>query len=321
MNSSQLISFSLSALLCMPSVTQSSPIKTDYLNIEGLSLGGSLGYLSGKSKEYVYNPSTGYKISELDWEINGETIIRGEANYRVIQWLDFNAQGWINLDKGSAVMDDYDWLNPNQIPWTDWSHHEATSLRQGNEFDLNFRAWVIQNPSYQLGVMAGYQRTLFSFRAQGGCFTYSNGTDTGCFIPGMSVIGYKQVFKSPYIGLAGNFKVNAFEFNALFKYSNMVNANDVDKHYLRNLTFKDGTDQSQFDKVILNAGYFIKPFIKLFVEGSLGYFSNNNRAATSIFDHDTGSITYLPKGSAGLENKNYIIALGIQYNGHRLDTK
>jgi outer membrane protease len=320
MNSSKLISFTLSTLLCIPFVTQSNPIKSDYLNIEGLSIAGSIGYLSGKSKEYVYDPVTGHKISELDWNINGLAIIRGEFNYRVLQWLDFNAQGWINLGQGSAVMDDYDWLNPNQILWTHWSHHDDTNVRQGNEFDLNFRAWTIQNPSYQLAAMAGYQRTLFSFRAHGGCFTYNNGADTGCFIPGASVIGYKQVFESPYIGLAGRFILNAFEFKGLFKYSNWVNANDVDQHYLRNLTFKDGGDQSQYYNVVLNAGYFVKPFIKLFVEGSLGYFSKN-KAATSIFDHNTGSIAYLPNGSAGLENRNYIIALGVQYNGHGIGTK
>lgn len=320
MNSLKLIGFTLSTLLCIPSVTQSNSIKTDYLNIEGLSLAGSLGYLSGKSKEYVYDPVTGHKISELDWKINGEAIIRGEANYRALPWLDLNAQGWINLGQGGAVMDDYDWLNPNQLLWTHWSHHDDTNVRQGNELDLNFRAWAIQNPSYQLAGVVGYQRTLFSFRAQGGCFTYNNGANTGCFIPGVSVIGYKQVFESPYIGLAGLFTVNAFEFKGLFKYSNWVNANDVDQHYLRNLTFKDGGEQSQYYNVVLNAGYFIKPFIKLFVEGSLGYFSNNN-AATTIFDHDTGGIMYLPNGSAGLENRNYIIALGVQYNGHGIDTK
>lgn len=321
MNSSKLMGFTLSTLLCISSVTQSNSIKTDFLNIEGLSLAGSIGYLFGKSKEYVYEPETGRKISELDWKINGVAVIRAEANYRVLQWLDFNAQGWINLGQGSAVMDDYDWLNPNQMLWTHWSHHKDTNLRQGNEFDVNFRAWVVKNPSYQLAGMAGYQRTLFSFRAQGGCYTYNNGANTGCFIPGASVIGYKQEFESPYIGLAGSFIVNSFEFKGLFKYSNWVNANDVDQHYLRNLTFKDGGENSQYYNVALNAGYFVKPFIKLYVEGSLGYFSNSNKAATSIYDHGTGSIDYLPNGSAGLENRNYIIALGVQYNGDGIDTK
>ncbi|MCL9685001.1 omptin family outer membrane protease [Legionella maioricensis] len=320
MNTSGFAGLTLFTLLCIPSVFQANPDRPGYHDIDGFSLDVSVGYLSGKSKELVYDAPTGRKISELDWKISGESIIRGEANFHLFQWLDFNAQGWINLQQGRAVMDDYDWLNPNQISWTHWSHHEDTKLRQANEFDLNLRSWFIQQTSYQVAGIAGYQRTLFSFLGKGGCFTYNNGENIGCFIPGESVIGYKQVYESPYIGLAGKYLVKSFEFNGMFKFSNRVNAKDVDQHYLRNLTFHEQSSQSKYYNVVLNAGYFIKPQIKLFAEGSLGYFPNT-MAKTEIIDNSTGAREYLPRGSAGLGNRNYIIALGVQYRGKATDTK
>lgn len=319
MNTSRFARLMLLPLLSIPPVLQANPDQLGHYDVGSFTLNASIGYLSGKSKEFVYDAPTGRKVSELDWKISGEPIIRGEANVHLFRWLDFNAQGWITLQQGRAVMDDYDWFNPNQIFWTDWSHHEDTNLRQANEFDLNLRSWFIQKPSYQVAGMAGYQRTLFSFLAKGGCFTYDNGSDIGCYVPGERIIGYKQVYGSPYIGLAGAYLVRSFEFNGLFKFSNRVNAKDVDQHYLRTLTFHDQSNHSKYYNAVLNAGYFIKPQIKLFVEGSLTYFPNTI-AETEKIDNSTGALQYYPRGSAGLGNRNYIIALGIQYRGKVTET-
>ena len=294
----------------MPSFSQTQP---DVTNAHTLSISASLGYLSGESKEYVYDTPSGQKISELDWKISSAPILRGEVYFPLFHRLDVNAQGWITLDQGNAVMDDYDWLNPNQTFWTHWSHHDDTHLRHANQFDLNLRAWFIQKQSYELGGIAGYQRNLFSFRAQGGCYTYDNGKKTGCFTPGQSVLGYKQIFKSPYIGLAGTYRMRSIELNGLFRLSNWVKANDVDQHYLRNLTFYDQGNDFAYYNTVLNAGVFLKPHVKLFVEGSLSYFLKNY-SDTEMIDNNTGSQEYSPQGSSGLGNRNYIIALGIQYH-------
>lgn len=304
-------------LLFASTASQALSEQSSYNYWDRLSLGASLGYLSGTSKEFVYDEFTGRKISELNWEISGAAILRGEANYHLFQWLDLNGRGWVTLSQSSGVMDDYDWLNPGQALWTHWSHHEDTSFRQGNEFDLNLRSWLIQKPTYQLAGMAGYQRTLFSFHARGGCFIYDNGENVGCFTPGKSTIGYKQTYETPYIGLAGKYLHHAFEFNGILKFSNWVNAKDVDQHYLRNLTFNERGNQFKYYNAVLNAGYFVKSHIKLFAEGSISYIPNHI-AETEIIDSSSGERAYSPNGSAGLGNRNYIIALGVQYVGEEL---
>ncbi len=280
---------------------------------ERLSINASLGYLTGESKEFVYDDDTSRKISELIWKINGEAVLRGEANYKIFDWLDANAQGWVSLVEAGGVMDDYDWFIPGQMQWTHWSHHDNTRVKQANEFDLNLRAWFLRRPNYQLAGLLGYQRTLFSYEAIGGCFSYENGADVGCFYPGDIGIGYKQIFKSPYIGIGGKYIINLFELNGFFKFSNQVDGNDVDQHYSRYLTFTESASHSKYYNLVLNAGYYVKPQLKFFAEGAFTYFPNK-LASTTILDNTTGETFSLPVGSAGLQNKNLIIALGVQYN-------
>jgi plasminogen activator len=293
--------------------TTSQAISATYTN-DRLSLNGSIGYLAGKSQEYVYDRNTGHKISQLNWRIKGDAVIKGEANYKLRPWLDANAQGWITLATGKAVMDDYDWLVPGQRHWSHWSHHNDTDLRQGNEFDLSLRAWFLQKPNYQLAGLIGYQRTLFSFLAKGGCYNYDNGNSIGCFADDEKGIGYKQTFKTPYLGIAGKYLVNAFEINGLFKFSNEVNARDVDQHFQRNLTFKEGSNQFKFYNLTVNTGYHVKPHIKLFAEGDFNYFPHK-KTSTSIRDNSSGEMTFEGSGSSGLNNKYLIISLGVQYTG------
>ncbi len=282
----------------------------DYI-LNGMSLSTSLGVLSGKAHEYVYYSETGSKLSQLDWHIKNAAIINGELNYDFLAWLSINGRGWITLAKNKAAMDDYDWFDPNQKSWTDWSHHENTHLNYANELDLSLRAWLMQKQSYKLGLAAGYQWDSFSWRATGGCYQYNNGTETGCFPGNQPGIGYQQKFRAPYVGLAGKYFINNFEFNALLKFSDWVSAQDHDEHYARNLTFTERGTHSKYYAATINSGYFVTRNAKIFVEASYNHYSNG-RADTEIIDNDTGYHEH-DSNSAGLSNKNYTLALGLQY--------
>lgn len=276
-----------------------------------LSFGASLGILSGEAHEYVYYPGTSHKLSQLDWRIKNAGIISGELNYNFLNWLSINGKGWITLTKNNAAMDDYDWFNPYQTSWTDWSHHENTQLKYANELDLSLRAWLLQKQDYKLGLAAGYQRDSFSWQANGGCYQYGNGTKTGCFPNNEPGIGYQQKFSTPYVGLVGKYWINNFEFNAFFKFSNWVSARDHDEHYARNLTFNEWGNNSRYYAATINSGYFVTENTKIFVEASFNHYSNA-RADTEAIDNDTGEYDY-GNDSASLSNKNYTVSLGLQY--------
>jgi outer membrane protease len=106
-------------------------------NHNKLSLTASIGHLEGKSEEFVYDD--GQKLSQLDWEIQQASIIRGGISYNFSSSITALASGWAILSRGNAVMDDYDWLNPFQSSPSEWSHHDNTQLRDANNIDLNLR--------------------------------------------------------------------------------------------------------------------------------------------------------------------------------------
>ncbi|HHT9885587.1 TPA: omptin family outer membrane protease Leo [Legionella pneumophila] len=282
----------------------------DY-EFNGLSLSTSLGILSGKAHEYVYHPETDTKLSQLDWRIKNAPIIKGELNYDFLDWLSMNSRGWTTFVKNKAAMDDYDWLNPYQDNWTHWSHHEDTHLNYANELDMSLRAWLMQKQNYKLGLATGYQWNSFDWKATGGCYQYYGGLYAGCFPGDQPGIGYQQKFRTPYIGLAGKYFINNFEFSGLLKFSDWVSARDHDEHYARNLTFNERGNSSRYYAATIHSGYFLKPNTKIFVEASYNHYSNG-RADTEIIDNDTGERSYFGD-SAGLSNKHYTVALGLQY--------
>lgn len=121
-------------------------------------------------------------------------------------------------------MDDYDWLSESQSGWTHHSTHPDSDVNYANEFDLNLKGWIFQDANYKAGVVAGYQETRFSWTALGGAYDYNNGASVGNFPAGERGIGYSQRFTMPYVGLAGQYRIDNFEFNALLKFSDWVRA-------------------------------------------------------------------------------------------------
>ena len=160
------------------------------------------------------------------------------------------------------------WLKPDQTKWTDWSHHDKTNLNYANEIDLNAKFWFLKQKNYRIAMMSGYQRNNSSWTAYGGNYNYDNGKSIFTTSDTVTVIGYKQKFDMTYLGPAGSYHYQKFEFNTLLKYSRWVNANGHDEHYSRKLSFKDSNKNSRYYAIVVDAGYYITPSTKLFVEAT-----------------------------------------------------
>lgn len=293
------------------SAAAQSPLQLN-TTADSLSLSTSVGWLGGKSQELVYNPDTGKKISQLDWKINNLAILKGDIAWDAFSWLTLNARGWTSLASGSSTMDDWDWQSDNQSGFTDHSQHPNTRLNYANEFDINLKGWLLQDDNYRLGTVVGYQQTRFSWTAFGGSYWYNNGSDTGEFPRGEAGIGYQQRFSMPYIGLAGQYRINNIEFNALLKYSPWVQAKDNDEHYARDLTFREKTRNSDFYGASLDAGYYVTPKAKVFTALSYNRYSEGKGASQMI---DNTNNHHIEQGgdAAGIANKNYSVTLGVAY--------
>ena len=279
---------------------------------ESLTVSASAGMLSGKSHEMVYDEVTGRKISQLDWKIKNVAILKGDISWDAYSFLTLNARGWTSLASGSGHMDDYDWMNAKQSSWTDDSSDPATNVSYANEYDLNVKGWIFQGDNYKAGVTAGYQETRFSWTATGGTYNYDNGTYKGNFPAGERGIGYSQRFSMPYIGLAGQYRFNDFEFNALFKFSDWVRAHDNDEHYMRDLTFREKTTDSRYYGASVDAGYYVTPHAKVFAEFTYSSYEEG-KGGTQIIDTNTGQSGSIGGDAAGISNHNYTITAGLQY--------
>ncbi|WP_427859431.1 omptin family outer membrane protease [Enterobacter asburiae] len=287
-------------------------IVTPDFSPESLAVSASAGMLSGKSHEMVYDEATGRKISQLDWKIKNVAILKGDITWDAYSFLTLNARGWTSLASGSGHMDDYDWMNAKQSSWTDHSSHPATNVNYANEYDLNVKGWIFQGDNYKAGVTAGYQETRFSWTATGGTYNYDNGAYQGNFPAGERGIGYSQRFSMPYIGLAGQYRFNDFEFNALFKFSDWVRAHDNDEHYMRDLTFREKTTDSRYYGASVDAGYYVTPHAKVFAEFTYSSYEEG-KGGTQIIDTNTGDSGSIGGDAAGISNHNYTITAGLQY--------
>ncbi len=305
---------SLPLLLCLCPVSSFASVQpvneSNHYPMNKFSVNAAVGYLGGESNEYVYRED-GSKLSELNWTINGASVLKGEINVDVLPWLSANANGWGTVGTNSATMNDYDWMNPAQTHWTDWSNHPDTDLDYANNIDVNLRGWFLQQQHSKLGVTAGYAQSSFSFLAKGGCFQYENGLYTGCFPDNLRGISYQQTFETVYLGLTGKYLMNQVELAATVKVGPQINATDTDQHYLRDLVFTDSGSGSTFFSATLSAGYYFNQATKVFFEASGTSFSND-KANTVIEDTFTGESRRLDN-QAGLGNNNYVLALGIQY--------
>ncbi|HIG9582935.1 TPA: omptin family outer membrane protease [Escherichia coli] len=288
-----------------------------FFNPERISTDINLGALSGETKERVYDPEEGgRKVSQLDWKYSNAAILKGAINWDLIPWLSVGAGGWTTLNSRGGNMIDQDWID-SSFPgkWTDESRHPNTRLNYANEFDLNVQGWLLNEPDYRLGLMVGYQESRYSFNATGGTYIYSeNGgfrNEVGSFPDRSKLIGYKQRFRIPYIGLTGNYRFDDFSFGAVLKYSGWGKSSDDDEHYTRQTTFRSKVKNQNYYSVAVNAGYYITPEIKVYVEGMWNR-GTNKKGDISLHDRSDNTSEHY-KNSAGIENYNFITTAGLKY--------
>ncbi|WP_042818890.1 omptin family outer membrane protease [Yersinia wautersii] len=270
----------------------------------------SFGLLNAESTESVYQSSEpNQKLSQLNWESNNTHIIKMDISWDALPRLTLTAKGWSTLSSGQGVMDNYDWLTPQQTQWSDWSHHEKTNLNYANEIDINAKIWFFKQHNYRVGPILGYQENNHSWTAYGGNFNYNNGTNVFAAPDGIVGVGYKQKFDMLYIGLAGSYRYQQLEFNALLKYSNWVNANAYDNHYSRKVSFKDSSKNSSYYSAVIDAGYYFTENTKLFVEAAWNQYSEG-RGETQTLNYATGNVG---SSKSGIEYQTQTLTVGFQY--------
>lgn len=271
-----------------------------------------MGTISGQTRERIYVPSEGgRKISQLDWKYNNAAIVKGAVDWDLISSVSLGASGWTTIARRNGNMDDYDWFLASQDKWTHRSTHPDTKLNDATQYDLNIKHWIVKQPDWRVGLMAGYEENRYSFLAKGGTYNYFNGENTGTLPNGVAIIGYKQKFKLPYIGLTAKYRYKDLEVDGTFKYSGLARSSATDEHYLRNTTFTSKSINQNYYSLASRLGYYVTDNAQVYLEGVWSRVTN--KKGSLITNDRDNQITRKLNGGSGTENYSMMATAGLRY--------
>lgn len=279
---------------------------------EKVSADIALGTLSGQTKAHVYEPDFGGKeIYQATWKYNNAAIVKSSLDWDVMPWISLGASGWTTIasrggDKHISYFEDPITGQPDGE-----SYAPNTRLNYANQFDLNIKAWFLNEPGYRLGVTAGYQESRYSFKTIGGYGFYNEDTRVSYTLPNIPVNGYNQRFKMPYVGLVGSYRYERYELGGSLKYSRWGRSYDNEDQYDNNISLRGKIRNQNYLSLGANAGYYVTPNAMVYLEGVWSRTTNNTGKRVRD-DHFNGTTEddILP---SGIENYNLTTTIGLKY--------
>jgi plasminogen activator len=286
--------------------------------------------LNGRSDEFVYR-TNGTKLSELNWRFDNVKLLN-IAYAKPLGRVNFEVDIFKNITNEKSIMDDYDWLSEKTHPddWTNWSHHENTTIEDVLKVDLGLKYHLRKFKKINLYVKLGYKHDRFKWVARNnGTYIYTS-SDAGSNpetyennfrdIETTSQnkdkgITYQQYFNSLYytVGI-DDFKPLSklkipLTIQAYIQYSNFVSATDEDIHHNRDLKFIEVMeDNGDMINYLFGITYNINKKIDI----ELNYEENEyrfSRGYSDITRLKTGITGTTPRNTAGIYHKSSMIAI------------
>lgn len=301
------------ALFAPVAFTTVANAENAFFTPEKVSVDMGLGSLSGESKMHVYDPQIGgQKIYQATWKYNNAAIVKGSLDWDLMPWVSVGAAGWTTIasrggNKHSSLQEDA------RIGQPAIEYDDPTTLNYANQFDLNIKGWLLNEPDYRLGVMAGYQESRYSFTSFGnfaGNIDQDTGLPIGNAAHDIALDGYKQRSKIPYVGLTGSYRYQRFEFGATFKYSGWVQSNDSEDLHIQRIITGD-VNKQRYYSLAANAGYYVTPNAMVYLEGVWN--RTTNKTGSRITDDSLKGTTAVDDFSRGIENSSFITSIGLKY--------
>ncbi|HEX9802831.1 MAG TPA: omptin family outer membrane protease, partial [Gammaproteobacteria bacterium] len=282
--------------------------------------------LNGVSGEFVYDAFgadsgiPGYKLSELQWQLESVYLVGLGASITPNEWLRLNVDYWTAPSDGNGTMDDYDWLYVG-LDWSHWSHHDDTTVTEVGSLDLNgeFTLYDFGKKKTVITGLLGFKHDTLAWQSVGGYGIYSStGGYRDLFVtfPNTPGISYEQTFYMPYIGVGVRATTNngsmPIVLSASFRYSNQVHGEGVDIHHLRDLRFEDSGDGGKWQAYDINIDFHLSKTLAL----NLGYAAQRYaevKATTTMTDLASGDKFFFPGDAAGLDNRSNLLKMGLSY--------
>jgi len=296
--------------------TYTQEIVADAWNSSGIYI--ATGKSNITANEIVYRQTAtvkDYKLSHLTWKTQNAPVSTFGVRQRLTDFLIFNFESRFLDRQSKSVMDDYDWLYTNTSDWSDWSHHEDTSLTQAEAYNINLTFTLIGNNKNYFALVTGYKKETIAWKSYGGTYVYSDDSfrdSSGSFTPGSPAIDYKQEYATPYYGL----KLGALFGNWLYTLqaitSNNVKLEAIDIHHARNLAFKDTFEPGTMNNYKFGIGYLLGDNFSINFAYELQNYEEA-RGSTVRSSTVTGNVTGGCVNCAGSDNTNTTSSIGVSF--------
>ncbi|GAB3991597.1 hypothetical protein GCM10029978_120920 [Actinoallomurus acanthiterrae] len=114
-----------------------------------------------------------------------------------------------------------------------------------------------------------------------------------------------------YIGSVSIAKVNIQQLHYHQHSGGTSSITDEDTVVKKRITYRSKVKDQNYYSVAVNAGYYVTPNAKVYVEGAWNRVTNK-KGNTSLYDHNDNTSDY-SKNGAGIENYNFITTAGLKY--------
>lgn len=249
-----ILSVSLLSLACI-SALAAEPVEANLPNGH-FSLG--FGTFSAKAYERVYGADfdglydPNYKLSQLDWRVKNALTINSHMDVRFLDRFEFQFSTWFALDDSTDTIKDYDWLDETTSQPSHRSSHDCV-LESAYGVDASIGYYFLENETYAIGIMAGFEQIKFSMSAVGGSGSYWFGRQNWSVLGDYTGMMYEQKYQAPYVGLMGSVTLGQFDVEARVKYSAWASCEDNDRHIMRMMEFWEECENQQYLGVALTA--------------------------------------------------------------------
>ena len=221
---------------------------------QGWVIKASLGQLRGTANEYVFDNNE--RLSQLIWETEKSTILNLGLAYKIDMKNSVVFDYVTNLNDGNANMTDKDWTFSDKSILTHYSYSKATEATNTKSFDLSFNHIFFENDNSNLFGLVGYLQDSYYWESYGGIYDYSvAGQGSGTISEDLIAVSYGQSFKSPYVGVGINSRINDLLIQVQVKGSAIVKMQSKDIHHLRDFYITGFYPLGNMISSNLNASY------------------------------------------------------------------
>ncbi len=273
----------------------------------------------GKVYERVFDGS--HKLSELEWDIKGIPVGTLTASYAYSSIVNWHFALWSRLmNEGNGQIIDRDWLNYTSATPTHLSISKAPMTR-AHGYTVSVDAIISHTPNYdiefegfpyslhmeaaQLRGIVGYKTSLYRWITHGGILHYPEGSFT---IPNNVVdLWYEQRLRAPFVGLAYTCKLDAGALTLQATATSFATADDLDKHYSRDLIFEGEFHLAEWYTLEAHYLYPLSDNLNIHLGYALDWMPTR-RGNTAIHDPD---FTVEFADSAGIAHKTHHYTLGL----------